>query len=67
MNMEALKHELCSLNPEEQRQLVAFLVSLEDARVTDFRKKRAEKIAPSASDFATLEDLDRRLGLIGGK
>lgn len=67
MNMEALKLELCSLNPEEQRQVAAFLASLEDERVTDFRKKRAEKIAPSASDYATLEDLDRRLGLLGGK
>lgn len=65
MSIEALKQELRALNADEQRQLTAFLVSLEDARDEVYRKKLAEKIDRPASDFATLEDLDRRLGFSG--
>jgi hypothetical protein len=46
-----------------QRQLTAFLVSLQDARDDAYRRKLAEKIDQPASKFATLEELDRRLGL----
>ena len=48
-----------------QRQLTAFLVSLQDMRDDAYRKKLAEKIGRPVSEFATLEDLDRRLGLSG--
>jgi hypothetical protein len=63
MSIEALKQELRALDADKQRQLTAFLVSLQDARDDDYRKKLAKKIDRPASDFATLEDLDRRLGL----
>ncbi|HEV2327182.1 MAG TPA: hypothetical protein VGY56_00155 [Verrucomicrobiae bacterium] len=65
MSIEALKRELRGLNADEQRQLTAFLVSLEDARDDAYRKKLAEKIDRPVSDFATLEELDRRLGISG--
>lgn len=58
-----LKRELSALNTDEQRQLTAFLVSLQDARDDAYRKKLAEKIDKPASEFATLEELDRRLNL----
>ena len=45
--------------------MMAFLVSLQDTRDEAYRIKLAEKIDRPASEFATLEDLDRRLGLSG--
>ena len=63
MSIEVLKRELSALNTDEQRQLTAFLVSLQDARDDAYRKKLAEKIDKPASEFATLEELDRRLNL----
>ena len=65
MSIEVLKRELSALNTDEQRQLTAFLVSLQDSRDDDYRKKLAEKIDNPASEFATLEELDRRLNLSG--
>ncbi|HEX3624110.1 MAG TPA: hypothetical protein VH280_01660 [Verrucomicrobiae bacterium] len=67
MSVDALKKELSALNADEQRQLTAFLVSLENARVDAFRKRHVGKSERAASDFALLEDLDRRLGLSGDK
>ncbi|HTV42763.1 MAG TPA: hypothetical protein VMF08_19520 [Candidatus Sulfotelmatobacter sp.] len=63
MSIEALKQELRELDADKQRQMTAFLVSLQDARDDAYRKKLAEKIDRPVSDFATLEELDRRLGL----
>lgn len=62
MSIEVLKQELSALNSDEQRQLTAFLVSLQDSGDA-YRKKLAEKIDQPASKFATLEELDRRLNL----
>jgi hypothetical protein len=63
VSIEVLKKELSALNTDEQRQLTAFLVSLQDSRDDAYRKKLAEKIDKPASEFATLEELDRRLKL----
>ena len=63
MSIEVLKQELSALNSDEQRHLTAFLVSLHDERDAAYRKKLAAKIDRPASEFATLEDLDRRLKL----
>ncbi|HZM04586.1 MAG TPA: hypothetical protein VFC44_16395 [Candidatus Saccharimonadales bacterium] len=65
MSIEALKQELSALNAKEQRHLTAFLVSLQDASDTAYRKKLSTKIDQPASEFATLEELDRRLDLPG--
>jgi len=63
VNIETLKQELAALPAEEQRKVLAFLLSLQDGQVTDYRKKMAEKIARPASEFAALEQLDQRLKL----
>ncbi|MGH7941849.1 MAG: hypothetical protein ACREFR_12345 [Limisphaerales bacterium] len=44
MSIEALKQEPRALNPDEQRRLTAFLVSLEDARDEGYRKSLPIKL-----------------------
>jgi hypothetical protein len=61
VSIDALKQELSALNATEQRQLTAFLVSLQDSRDAAYGQKLAGKIDQPASKFATSEDLDRRL------
>lgn len=63
MSIEALKQELSALDADEQRQLTAFLVSLQDSRDDAYRRKLGERIDKPASQFATLDELDRRLNL----
>jgi hypothetical protein len=63
VSIDALKHELSALNTDEQRQLTAYLVALQDERDNTYRKKLAVKIDQPADKFATLDDLDRRLNL----
>ncbi|MHB8520123.1 MAG: hypothetical protein ACYDH9_05145 [Limisphaerales bacterium] len=63
MSIEALKQELSALSPDEQRQLTAFLVSLQDTGDAAYRKKLSGKIDKPASKFATLGELDCRLNL----
>ena len=65
MSIDVLKQELSALDANEQRQLTAFLVSLQDSRDAAYRQKLAEKIDRPVAEFATLEELDRRLGLAG--
>lgn len=63
MSIDALKQELTALTPEEQRHMTAFLVALQDARDYTYRNKLSEKIDQPASQFASLEELDKRLNL----
>jgi hypothetical protein len=63
VSIDALKQELSALNAAEQRQLTAFLVSLQDSRDAAYGKKLADKIDQPASKFASLEELDHRLKL----
>jgi hypothetical protein len=56
--------ELSALDADAQRQLTAFLVSL-DARDDAYCKQLAEKIDKPAAEFVTLEDCECRLGLSG--
>ena len=63
MSIEVLKQELSALDANAQRQMTAYLVSLQDARDDAYRQKLADKINRPASEFATLEELDRRLNL----
>lgn len=67
MNIETLKQELSALNPDEQRRVVAFLVSLQDGRDEAYRKKLSEKIDKPASGFGTLREMDERLGFSDDK
>jgi hypothetical protein len=66
VSIEVLKRELSALDAKEQRQLTAFLISIQDERDDAYRTKLAGKIDKPASEFATLEDLDRRLNLGNG-
>ena len=59
-----LKKELSALSAVEQRQLTAFLVSLQDAGDGAYRQKLSTKIDKPAPEFATLEELDRRLKIL---
>jgi hypothetical protein len=63
VSLDVLKKELSALGADDQRKLTAFLVSLQDARDETYRKKLAGKIDKPASEYATLEELDRRLNL----
>jgi hypothetical protein len=65
LSIEALKQELSALNFKEQRHLTAFLVSLQDAGDVAYRQKLSTKIDKPVAEFATLEELDRRLELPG--
>jgi hypothetical protein len=65
VSFENLIHELSALKPQEQRRATAFLVSLEDGRDGTYAEKLAGKIDKPASQFATLDEMDKRLGLSG--
>lgn len=67
MSIDAIKQELSALNKEQQRQLTAFLISIQDTDNAAYRKRLARKIDQPASKFATLEKLDRRLNLATGR
>ena len=65
MSLEALKEELRELNSDEQRRLIAYLISLLDAQDADYKEKLAKKINDKdPSHFATLDEMDKRLGIL---
>jgi hypothetical protein len=61
MSVESLQQELAALAVHERRRVQAFLVALEDSNDAAYRKKLSEKIDRPAEEFATLDELDRRL------
>jgi len=61
VSIETLKQELSALTSDEQRQLTAFLLSLQNSRGVVYRQKLSDKIDLPASKFASLEELDPRL------
>jgi len=63
VSIELLKKELSALNLSDQRLLTAYLVSLQDAGDAAYRQELSAKIDRPAAEFATLEELDRRLNL----
>ena len=67
MSVESLQQELAALPTHERRRVQAFLIALEDSSDAAYRKKLSEKIDKSAENFATLEELDRRLGTGSGE
>ena len=54
VGIEVLKQELSALDADEQRQMTAYLVSLQDSRDSAYRRKLAEKIDRPAAEFETL-------------
>ena len=63
MSVESLQQELAALPAHERRRVQAFLVALQDSSDDAYRKKLSEKIDKPVENFATLEELDRRLDL----
>jgi hypothetical protein len=61
MSVESLQKELAALAAHERRRVQAFLVALEDSNDAAYREKLSKKIDKPAEEFATLEELDRRL------
>jgi hypothetical protein len=61
MSIESLQQELAALAAHERRRVQALLVALEDSTDAAYRRKLSEKIEKPAGEFATLEELDRRL------
>jgi hypothetical protein len=61
MSIESLQQELAALPADARRRVQAFLVALHDSDDAAYRRKLSEKIDKSAENFATLEELDRRL------
>ena len=67
MSFESLQQELAALPAVDRRRVQAFLVALEDSNDAAHRRKLAEKIDKPAKDFATLEELDKRLKTSSGE
>jgi hypothetical protein len=61
VSVESLQQELAALPAHERRRVQAFLVALQDSNDAAYRRKLSDKIEKTAENFATLEELDRRL------
>ena len=63
MSLDALKTELAALDGGAQRQVMAFLIALHDAKDESRQARMSRRIDDKdETHFATLEELDRRLG-----
>jgi hypothetical protein len=61
MSVESLQQELAALPAHERRRVQAFLIALQDSSDEAHRRKLSEKIDKPAENFASLNELDRRL------
>jgi hypothetical protein len=61
VSIDLLKQELSALDADTQRQVMVFLVSLQDARDDACRRQLAEKMGRPAVEIAALEELHRLL------
>jgi hypothetical protein len=62
MSLAEVKDEVASMSDSEQRELVAYIVSLRDSRNTDLKRRLAEQIDDRNPDrWLTLEQLTERL------
>jgi hypothetical protein len=62
--METIKDELALLNPERRREILAYLVSIEDQANDSYASVMAGKIDDNRSEsWMSLNELDGRLGL----
>ena len=63
MSFNALKDQAAQLPASERRQLVAYLVSLEDAQDATYREKLSRKIDDrTEGNWLTIEQMDQKLG-----
>jgi hypothetical protein len=68
--MEAgeLKSELAALDSKGRRQMIAFLLALEEQNNQEYREELARRIDDKdPNHWVSLDELDRRLGLGGHK
>jgi hypothetical protein len=61
MSLDQLKNQVTQLAPQEQRELIAYMVSLQTERDDVFKRQLAQKIDDSdPSHWVELDDLRRR-------
>ena len=63
MSLDLLKQQMGALNERDRRRLMAYLITLQDQQNATHRAKLAEAIDRDVAEFATLEEMDRRLHL----
>jgi hypothetical protein len=67
VSIEALKREVQGLGSEARRQLLAFMIALEDEAHPDYARRLAQKIDDrSPGRWLTAEQCERELGLNDG-
>lgn len=63
MSFNALKDQAAQLTANERRQLVAYLVSLDDAQDAAYREKLRRKIDDrTEGNWLTVDQIDQKLG-----
>ena len=68
MSFEALKEKVDSLPDGERRRLLAYLVSVEDAKTAGYAARLSKKIDDKTPGrWLTIEELDKKLGLDGAE
>ena len=61
MSLDQLKDQITRLVPQEQRELIAYMVSLQTDRNNGFKKQLAQKIDDTdPSHWVELDDLQQR-------
>jgi len=64
MSIDAIKQELTNLDETSRRQIMAFLVAMDDLKDPEYRASIARKIDDKTpSHWMTLEELEQRLSL----
>jgi hypothetical protein len=68
METGELKSELAALDSKGRRQMIAFLLALEEQNNQEYREELARRIDDKdPNHWVSLDELDRRLGLGGHK
>jgi hypothetical protein len=66
MEVGVLKSELEALESRDRRQMIAFLLALEERDNQAYRQELARRIDDTdPTHWITLDELDRRLGMSG--
>jgi len=64
MSFETIKEQVDLLQDAERRRLLAYLVSIEDAKMTGYAERLGKKIDDNTPErWLTIEELDKKLGL----
>ncbi len=64
MEVGELKSKLAALDSKGRRQVIAFLLALEEQNDEEYRKELARRIDDKdPNHWVSLDELDRRLGL----